>query len=157
MLPDATAAIHVMCHVYNSIGQAPEPSPPGQDGLDLAVTFADAGRAIRSRKPNHLSRALEFLYAEYRTECYLWELVVTLLTATEPASWGGDGGGGVGGGGEGGGGTGGGGDGGGGVGGGVGGGGDGGGTDGGGQGGGQDHELEGLAEVQLGGVARAVG
>ena len=56
MLPDATAAIHVMCHVYNSIGQAPEPATPGQDGLDLAVTFADAGRAIRSAIDVDLAR-----------------------------------------------------------------------------------------------------
>lgn len=48
--------IHVICHIYNSIGQAPEPGRPGQDGLDLAITFADAGRAIRSAVEVDLSR-----------------------------------------------------------------------------------------------------
>jgi|EP01046_Picozoa_sp_COSAG06_P037571 nucleoside-diphosphate-sugar epimerase len=41
-------SIHVQCHVYNGIGIAAEPGTPGQDGLDLAVTFADAGRAVKA-------------------------------------------------------------------------------------------------------------
>lgn len=46
----------MICHIYNSIGQSPEPGQPGQDGLDLAITFADAGRAIRSAVEVDLAR-----------------------------------------------------------------------------------------------------
>ena len=37
-----------ICHLYNGIGVNANPAQPGADGLDLAITFADAGRAIRS-------------------------------------------------------------------------------------------------------------
>jgi nucleoside-diphosphate-sugar epimerase len=39
-----------MTHLYNGIGVQAEPAldAEGLDGLDLAVTFADAGRAVRS-------------------------------------------------------------------------------------------------------------
>lgn len=48
----------MITHLYNGIGVASEPpeGSEGQDGLDLAVTFRDAGRAVRSALDVSLAR-----------------------------------------------------------------------------------------------------